>query len=55
MLGLFGKLIAAAVCLHSVAALIPPIVTEIGVEKRSGGFANSVYFTNWFVSFLFYI
>ncbi|KAM3446168.1 hypothetical protein MY3296_009925 [Beauveria thailandica] len=47
MLGLLGKLIAAAVSLHTVAALITPIANEIAVEKRSGGFANSVYFTSW--------
>ena len=51
---LLKKLMAAVVALQAVATFATPISNEVvGIEKRDGGFANAVYFTNWFVSIEF--
>ncbi|ATY67226.1 chitinase 1 precursor [Cordyceps militaris] len=45
---LLKKLMAAVVALQAVATFATPISNEVvGIEKRDGGFANAVYFTNW--------
>ena len=49
MLSLLKKSIAAVVALQAIAAFATPITNDVGVEKRDGGYANAVYFTNWFV------
>lgn len=49
MLSLLKKSMAVAVALQAVTALATPISNEVGIEKRGSGFANAVYFTNWFV------
>lgn len=52
MLRLLKKSMAVAVALQAVTALATPISNDVGIEKRGSGFANAVYFTNWFVRLL---
>lgn len=53
MLNLLKKSVAIAAALQATFSLASPIGTETAeaaLEKRAGGFANAVYFTNWHVS-----
>ena len=53
MLNLLKKSVAIAAALQAnftIASLIGTETGEAALEKRAGGFANAVYFTNWHVS-----
>lgn len=48
MLSLFKKSVALVAALQAVTTLATPISSDAGIEKRGSGFANAVYFTNWY-------
>lgn len=50
MLGLLKKSAAIVLALNAAISLATPIDSGAGIEKRASGFANAVYFTNWFVN-----
>jgi chitinase len=53
MLSLLKKSVAIAAALQATFGLASPISAETAataLEKRAGGYANAVYFTNWYVS-----
>ncbi|EQL00399.1 chitinase [Ophiocordyceps sinensis CO18] len=48
MLYMLARSVAILASVHATLSLATPVVrTESALERRSGGFANSVYFTNW--------
>lgn len=50
MLNLLGKSVALLAALQAALSFASPVATEErSVEKRASGFANAVYFTNWWV------
>lgn len=50
MLGLLKKSATIVLALNAAISLATPIDSGAGIEKRASGFANAVYFTNWFVN-----
>lgn len=49
MPSMLARSVAILACLQATLGLATPVTqTDRALEKRAGGYANSVYFTNWF-------